>query len=254
AADSARGADRSHRRAADAVPDRHHTQRHVAHGRGDDGRYRGLEQYPHRGVHQPPAARGAHSARSRLARLPRTLAAGAHDLACDAHRPYSHGAQARHRRGGLRAAGARHHRWAGGLGSADGVHCARCVLHGASWRTVGGCRMRPFWLLLVAGAWGARVFAQTTSEPRTPPPAAPAAAVPLTLAQAQAIALQNHPLIAAATYQEWQPEIRAVGTLRAARGADLALDVAGLVTVVNVKSGDEVKKGQLLLQLRDSED
>jgi len=61
--------------------------------------------------------------------------------------------------------------------------------------------MRPFWLLLVAGAWAARVFAQTTSEPRTPPPAAPAAAVPLTLGQAHAIALQNHPQIAAATYQ-----------------------------------------------------
>jgi membrane fusion protein (multidrug efflux system) len=59
---------------------------------------------------------------------------------------------------------------------------------------------------------------------------------------------------AKAAYQEWQPELRAVGTLRAARGADLALDVAGLVTVVNVKSGDEVKHGQVLLQLRDSED
>ena len=57
-----------------------------------------------------------------------------------------------------------------------------------------------------------------------------------------------------AGYQDWQPELRAVGTLRAVRGADLALDVAGLVTRVNVKSGDEVKEGQLLLQLRDSED
>src|SRR6202049_2574645 len=56
------------------------------------------------------------------------------------------------------------------------------------------------------------------------------------------------------TYQEWQPELRAVGTLRAARGADLALDIAGLVTRVNVHSGDEVKEGQVLLQLRDSED
>jgi membrane fusion protein, multidrug efflux system len=55
-------------------------------------------------------------------------------------------------------------------------------------------------------------------------------------------------------YQQWQPELRAVGTLRAARGADLALDVAGLVTHVNVKSGDEVKEGQVLLQLRDAED
>src|SRR5579862_8535498 len=59
---------------------------------------------------------------------------------------------------------------------------------------------------------------------------------------------------AKASYQDWQPELRAVGTLRAARGADLALDVAGLVTVVNVKSGDEVRQGQVLLQLRDTED
>jgi membrane fusion protein (multidrug efflux system) len=55
-------------------------------------------------------------------------------------------------------------------------------------------------------------------------------------------------------YQEWQPQLRAVGTLRAARGADLALDIAGLVTHVNVQSGDEVKQGQVLLQLRDAED
>jgi membrane fusion protein (multidrug efflux system) len=55
-------------------------------------------------------------------------------------------------------------------------------------------------------------------------------------------------------YQEWQPELRAVGSLRAVRGADLALDVAGLVTRVNVRSGEEVKQGQVLLQLRDSED
>ncbi|MBV8784698.1 MAG: efflux RND transporter periplasmic adaptor subunit [Gammaproteobacteria bacterium] len=59
---------------------------------------------------------------------------------------------------------------------------------------------------------------------------------------------------AKASYQQWQPQLRAVGTLRAARGADLALDVAGLVTVVNVRSGDEVKQGQVLLQLRDAED
>ena len=50
-------------------------------------------------------------------------------------------------------------------------------------------------------------------------------------------------------YQEWQPELRAVGTLRAARGADLALEVAGLVGRVNVRSGEDVKAGQLLLEL-----
>jgi membrane fusion protein (multidrug efflux system) len=56
------------------------------------------------------------------------------------------------------------------------------------------------------------------------------------------------------TYREWQPELRTVGTLRAVRGADLALDIAGLVTRVNVQSGEEVKEGQVLLQLRDAED
>ena len=51
------------------------------------------------------------------------------------------------------------------------------------------------------------------------------------------------------SYQEWQPELRAVGTLRAARGSDLALEVAGLVGRVNVRSGEDVKSGQLLLEL-----
>lgn len=59
---------------------------------------------------------------------------------------------------------------------------------------------------------------------------------------------------AKAAYQEWQPQLRAVGSIRAARGADLALDLSGLVTKVNMQSGDEVKEGQVLLQLRDSED
>jgi membrane fusion protein, multidrug efflux system len=59
---------------------------------------------------------------------------------------------------------------------------------------------------------------------------------------------------AKATYENWQPAFNAVGTLRAVRGADLALDIAGLVTKVNLKSGDEVKEGEVLLQLRDSED
>jgi membrane fusion protein (multidrug efflux system) len=59
---------------------------------------------------------------------------------------------------------------------------------------------------------------------------------------------------AKAAYEQWQPDLRAVGSLRAGRGADLALDVAGLVTRVEVHSGDEVKEGQVLLQLRDAED
>lgn len=57
-----------------------------------------------------------------------------------------------------------------------------------------------------------------------------------------------------ASEQSWQPSLDAVGTLRAANGADLAMDVAGLVTAVNLKSGEDVKQGQLLLQLRDGDD
>jgi len=53
--------------------------------------------------------------------------------------------------------------------------------------------------------------------------------------------------------QPWQPSLRAVGTLRAANGADLAMDAAGLVTAVNLISGQDVKQGQLLLQLRDDD-
>ncbi len=54
--------------------------------------------------------------------------------------------------------------------------------------------------------------------------------------------------------QPWQPTLRAVGTLRAANGADLAMDVAGLVTAVRLESGQDVEQGQPLLQLRDDDE
>jgi membrane fusion protein (multidrug efflux system) len=54
--------------------------------------------------------------------------------------------------------------------------------------------------------------------------------------------------------QSWQPSFNAVGTLRAVNGADLSTEVAGLVTAVNLKSGQDVKQGQVLLQLRDGDD
>lgn len=57
-----------------------------------------------------------------------------------------------------------------------------------------------------------------------------------------------------ASEQRWQPSLNAVGSLRAANGADLATELAGLVTEVPLKSGEEVRKGQLLLQLRDGDD
>ena len=57
-----------------------------------------------------------------------------------------------------------------------------------------------------------------------------------------------------AGFDQWQPAQASVGTLRAVRGADLAFDVSGVVSKVNLVSGDEVKQGQVLVQLRDEDD
>ena len=57
-----------------------------------------------------------------------------------------------------------------------------------------------------------------------------------------------------AEYQDWQPHVEAVGNVRAVHGSDLAFDVAGLVESVDVKSGADVKKGQVLVKLVDDQD
>src|SRR5208282_188850 len=55
-------------------------------------------------------------------------------------------------------------------------------------------------------------------------------------------------------FKEWQPQLTAVGTLRAVRGVDVTTEVAGLVRSVDFKSGDEVKSGQVLTQLNADSD
>ena len=57
-----------------------------------------------------------------------------------------------------------------------------------------------------------------------------------------------------AKYQDWQPHVEAFGNVRAVHGADLAFDVSGLVDNVEVKSGSDVKKGQVLIRLNDDQD
>ncbi|HNY64943.1 MAG TPA: efflux RND transporter periplasmic adaptor subunit [Deltaproteobacteria bacterium] len=52
-----------------------------------------------------------------------------------------------------------------------------------------------------------------------------------------------------AAFDSWQPQIKAVGSLRAVRGVDVASEIAGLVESVHFTSGDEAKAGQVLLQL-----
>jgi membrane fusion protein (multidrug efflux system) len=57
-----------------------------------------------------------------------------------------------------------------------------------------------------------------------------------------------------ATSSEWQPKIEAVGSLRAVKGADLSLEVSGVVDSITFNSGDDVEQGTLLLKLRADDD
>ncbi len=57
-----------------------------------------------------------------------------------------------------------------------------------------------------------------------------------------------------ASYSEWQPQIEAVGSLRAVKGADLSLEVSGVVDTISFNSGDDVKEGAVLLKLRADDD
>lgn len=54
--------------------------------------------------------------------------------------------------------------------------------------------------------------------------------------------------------QEWQPQLEAVGNVRAVNGASISGQVAGTVSGVHFKSGADVKKGDLLLELEASDD
>jgi membrane fusion protein, multidrug efflux system len=57
-----------------------------------------------------------------------------------------------------------------------------------------------------------------------------------------------------AEMQQWQPQLTAVGTVRALRGVDVTTEVAGLVEDIDFQSGEDVKEGQILVKLDISED
>lgn len=57
-----------------------------------------------------------------------------------------------------------------------------------------------------------------------------------------------------AAFSDWQPEITAVGSMRAFRGVVVTTEVAGLVRTVNFKSGDEAKSGAVLVELNTDSD
>src|SRR5690606_6959086 len=50
--------------------------------------------------------------------------------------------------------------------------------------------------------------------------------------------------------QQWREQIKAIGSLRAVRGADLAPEIAGTVDTVHFESGTDTKAGAILVELR----
>ena len=54
---------------------------------------------------------------------------------------------------------------------------------------------------------------------------------------------------ATAAYSEWQPQVEAVGSLRAIHGVEVTTEVAGLVRRLDFKSGSDARAGQTLVEL-----
>ncbi len=52
----------------------------------------------------------------------------------------------------------------------------------------------------------------------------------------------------------WQPKLSSVGNVRAYRGVELSTEISGLVQTVPIKSGMDVKEGELLIKLNDTSD
>ena len=59
---------------------------------------------------------------------------------------------------------------------------------------------------------------------------------------------------AKAASADWQPQLQAVGSLRAVQGADLSSEVAGIVEDIKFDSGSEAEAGAVLVQLRAEDD
>lgn len=53
---------------------------------------------------------------------------------------------------------------------------------------------------------------------------------------------------------QWQPEIRAIGSLRAIQGVDLRTEIIGVVEKIHFSSGEWVEQGMLLLELNQAEE
>ncbi|RCL22610.1 efflux transporter periplasmic adaptor subunit [Pseudomonas sp. AFG_SD02_1510_Pfu_092] len=75
--------------------------------------------------------------------------------------------------------------------------------------------------------------------------------------QIQMFTAPKPPITVAAALAEqrpWQARLPAVGSLKALQGVELSLEVEGIVKALHFDSGQQVKAGQLLLQLNDDQE
>ena len=54
--------------------------------------------------------------------------------------------------------------------------------------------------------------------------------------------------------QDWQPQMTAIGSLRAVHGADLSAQIGGIVSAIHFDSGADVAEGALLVELSSADD
>jgi membrane fusion protein, multidrug efflux system len=59
---------------------------------------------------------------------------------------------------------------------------------------------------------------------------------------------------AVARFEEWQPTLQIVGSLKPLQGADLSVEVAGIVNEVSFESGGDVAAGAQIIRLIDADD
>nr|WP_178125080.1 MULTISPECIES: efflux RND transporter periplasmic adaptor subunit [unclassified Pseudomonas] len=57
-----------------------------------------------------------------------------------------------------------------------------------------------------------------------------------------------------APYEEWQPSVSAVGSMKTMRGVDVTTEVGGIIRSIGFKPGQEVAAGDLLVQLNADSD
>src|SRR5208283_3370789 len=194
------GAAGADRRAYHALVDGHDAQHHVPHGGSDDGRRRGLQQHPHRRIHAPADCRWHAAQGGRAVRGPGSPAPDPHDIARDHNRPDPDGPRPGRGKRVVLPARALDHRRDDRLRRPDGLHRAVGLLPGLPRPRAGspgqrGGRQghgtqavsRLILLSLACSLLACRAGAAGAPAPE-----------PLSLEEARATALRNHPQYAAA--------------------------------------------------------